>query len=149
MSLEAIKHSYALRQEREWQPPPGRYLSSGWVSTGSESELDPGLHGLALSRTPAWQFRAEKQVVLASKPVIICLTRGEELFFAENETLGIVATGETVFEAVEEFGEQLVDSYFHYKHLPWERTTGEATKLKQFYEEFFSEVQVEGRPPGN
>jgi len=62
-------------------------------------------HGLRAfgSETPCWRFADLNTVVLSSKPVLVRISKGESLFFAENENLNIYATGETRDEAIQTF----------------------------------------------
>jgi hypothetical protein len=139
---------YELMRER--QRPVQELAAAGYVATtpsvrtAPERGVDLFPWGRPLFQTPAWRFAAEDHVVLSSKPVAIAISKGEQLFFAENDKLGIVATGRSVFDAVEEFGEQLVESYFHYTRLGWDRVTGRAVELKRFFEDFFRERAAAG-----
>jgi hypothetical protein len=148
MSPASIIEGYELMRERErpmCELGTGGYVEGTFsVGTAPERGIDPFPWGRPLSRTPAWQFAAADHVVFSSKPVAIAVSRGEQLFFAENEKLGIVATGKSVLDAVEDFGEQLVESYFHYRRLGWDDVTGRAVEVKHFFEDFFSEARVAG-----
>ena len=72
--------------------------------------------------------------IRSSKPVSVKVSKSESLFFAENENLGIFATGESRNEAIQAFCEQLVHFHDHYTNLNWEQVTGKAHRLKQYYE---------------
>jgi hypothetical protein len=96
--------------------------------------------GFSAAQTPCWRFTALGKVVLASKPVSIRTSKGESLFFAENENLGIYATGESRNEAIQAFSEHVVHFYQHYKGLSWYRVTGEAHRLKYLYENLFRDA---------
>ena len=150
MSLAAIMDGYKLMHERLHPYPEhgyGNFMETATeIATAPERDLDPGLHRISISRTPAWQFSFAEKVVYASKPVMICITKGENLYFAENSNLDIVATGETVFDAINEFSELLVDFYCHYRGLDREEVTGDAKRLKALYDDLFTEIAVEGRP---
>lgn len=52
---------------------------------------------------PRWLFAITECRLKANKAIHIRLTRGTELWFAENEQLDVFATGSTTQEAVEEF----------------------------------------------
>lgn len=148
MSLSAIMGAYELMRERlhpYLQYGRGRFMeTTPSVATAPERGLDPGLHGLLISRTPAWQFSAAERVVCALKAVVIRITRGEALYFAENSNLDIVATGETVLDAIDEFSQLLVDFYLHYRELSWDDAIGDARRLKELYGNLFVEGSVEG-----
>jgi len=148
MNVASIVGGYDLMRERQYLPEEhagaGFVGSGSFVGTAPERGLDPFSYGRLLSRTPAWQFAGEDHIVFSSRPVTIALSRGEELFFAENETLGIVATGESILDAIEDFGAQLVESYFHYTGLGWDRVTGRAVEVKRFFKDFFRVGRVAG-----
>jgi hypothetical protein len=139
MSLAQISESYELRDER-MDFIPERFKSGVATSaTASELVIRPWPGGFSSARTPLWRFASSHVVLLSSKPVSVRITRGESLFFAENENLGIFATGESRNEAISAFSEHLVHFYEHYKRLDWDDVTGEATRLKKIYEDVFEE----------
>jgi len=74
----------------------------------------------------------------ASKPEVK-ITKGNELFLAENERLNIFATGPSADEALREFGSILVYFYEYYKKLNWDQVTGQAKDFKKIYEKIFYE----------
>ncbi|MBI4639925.1 MAG: hypothetical protein HY731_04485 [Candidatus Tectomicrobia bacterium] len=122
-----------------WQP------SQAMVPAEIMSYPPDGLNELRArikSHFPVWTFTSQQVKVVSSKPIQVHISRGEELFFAENETLRIYATGETMEEVIQDFIEQVIHHYHHYRRTPWERVTGEAAKLKKLYEEIFTEVNL-------
>lgn len=140
MNLSQVNESYELRNERlEFIP---EHFKSGVATPATASELvvKPWPGGFSSARTPLWRFRSPHVVILSSKPVTVKVHRGEALFFAENENLGIFATGESRNEAINAFCQDLVHFYEHYKRLDWDRVTGEAMRLKKIYENLFQEV---------
>ena len=74
---------------------------------------------------------------------LVKVSKGESFFFAENENLGIFATGESRNEAIRAFNEHLIHFHKHYKQLDWNKATGEAQRLKKIYEDLFKEVRHE------
>lgn len=142
MNSVQINESYELRDERLGFIPE-RFKSGVTVSTtASELALKPWPRGFSAIRTPLWRFASPKVVVLSSKPVSARVSKGESLFFAENEKLAIFATGASRNEAINSFGEHLVHFYEHYKRLDWDDVTGEARRLKEIYEDLFEEVDA-------
>ena len=67
------------------------------------------------------------------EPVRVKISKGEILFFAENEFFGIFATGESRDEAINNFSEQIIHFYNHYKQLNWNRAAGEALRIKKLF----------------
>ena len=68
------------------------------------------------------------------EPARVKISKGEALFFAENEYFGIFATGESRDEAINNFSEQIIHFYDHYKQLNWNRAAGEALRIKKLFE---------------
>lgn len=140
MTLTHINESYELRDERLRFMPEHFQRGVTAVSTASELDVPPWSSGFSAIRTPLWRFSSMHTVIISSKPVSVRISKGETLFFAENENLGIYATGETSGEAIHAFSEHLVHFYVHYTRLSWDRVTGEARRLKKLYEDLFQDV---------
>ncbi len=141
MSLAQINESYELRDERLGFIPEN--FSRGVIdtSTGLEDNVKPWRWGSIIVKTPLWRFTSPKSEVISKKPVLVKISKGESLFFAENENLGLYATGESRDDAIRAFCEQLMHFYKHYKGLKWNRVTGEAYRLKEIYEKLFREIR--------
>jgi len=143
MSQVQIHESYELRKERSESFPQNFKRCLVPISTAPESDIPSWFSGFSVViKTPAWEFSSSYATVRARKPVLVKVTRGETLFFVENETLDIFATGETREEAKRAFDEHLIYFYNHYKNLSWDRVTGEAERLKRLYEDLFQDVTI-------
>ena len=94
---------------------------------------------------PQSLFVAEGLKLRALKPVAIRVSRGQDVWFAENERLDIYATGESKEAAIQEFRLLLVRFYCHYKSLDAQKALKRARELKQLFEERFAEVSSESR----
>ena len=140
MNQVQIHESYELRKERSEFFPQDFKRCSVPISTAPESGTPSRFSGSPVVKIPAWEFSSSYATVHARKPVLVKVTRGETLFFVENETLDIFATGETREEAIRAFNEHLIYFYNHYKNLSWDRVTGEAERLKRLYEDLFQDV---------
>lgn len=140
MNQVQIHESYALRKERSEFFPQDFKRCLVPISTAPESDIPSRFSGSPVVKIPAWEFSSSNATVRALKPVSVKVTRGETLFFVENETLDIFATGETREEAIRAFNEHLIYFYNHYKNLSWDRVTGEAERLKRLYEDLFQDV---------
>lgn len=140
MNVAQIVESYELRDERLDSFPENFKRGVKSASTASELGLRPVSWGSSTTKTPLWRFRSSHAVVLSSKPVSVKISRGESLFLAENENLGLYATGDSRDEAIGAFCDQLIHFYKHYKGLGWNRVTGEAHRLKEIYENLFRET---------
>ena len=94
---------------------------------------------------PVWDFfGAGHHLRVVGKPISITLSRGEELWFAENEHLDIFATGESRDDAIREFHVLLVHFYQHYSTLDEEKALKRARRLKRLFRERFTEGADEG-----
>ena len=143
MNVAQINESYKLRDERLGFIP--EHFNRGVVgtSTGLEDDKKPWRWGSIIGKTPLWRFTSPKAEIISAKPVLVKVSKGESLFFAENENLGIFATGESRNEAIRAFNEHLIHFHKHYKQLDWNKATGEAQRLKKIYEDLFKEVSHE------
>ena len=143
MNVAQINESYELRDERLGFIP--EHFNRGVVGTptGLEYEVKPWRLNFAIVKTPLWRFTSPKVDIISAKPVLVKVSKGESLFFAENENLGIFATGESRNEAIRAFNEHLIHFHKHYKQLDWNKATGEAQRLKKIYEDLFKEVRHE------
>lgn len=137
MNAVNIAEGYQLRDERLRFMPENFQRGVATLSTASELDARPWPSEFSAVKTPCWRFSALDRVVISSKPVSIRISKGEALFFAENENLGIYATGETRSEAIQAFSDHVTHFYHHYKTLSWDRVTGEACRLKKLYEDLF------------
>lgn len=143
MNVAQISESYELRDERLGFIPETFSRCVIDTSTGLEVNIKPWRWGSIIVKTPLWRFTSPKSEVISAKPVLVKISKGESLFFAENENLGIFATGESRNEAISVFNEHLIHFHNHYKHLDWNKATGETQRLKKIYEDLFKEVRHE------
>ena len=89
-------------------------------------------------KRPMWEFNSEKITLTSSKPIAVKISRGETSFFADNETLDIYAIGDTIEDAINDFGIQLLDFYEHYCALDSDQANSNALKLKNTYLNLFT-----------
>ncbi len=110
--------------------------SSSWSPSREElqSRLDKEFN------VPQSDFVGEGIRLRAVRPVAIRMSRGEELWFAENDRLDIYAIGESKEAAIQEFKLLLVRFYNHYKSLDTTRALKRAKELKQLFVQRFVEV---------
>lgn len=90
---------------------------------------------------PIWTISGTKKKYKVSKPIKARIYSEGELFFAENETLVIIGSGETIDEAIDDFGRHILHFYQYYKKLSWDKVTGDAIRLKNIYETLFIEQE--------
>ena len=140
MTATEVGENYALKEERQSYFPANFTSLVKGESTAPELDVANSLWQHAGPYTPLWRFASPIAVIRSSKPVSVKVCKGESLFFAENENLGIFTTGESRDEAIQSFCEQLIHFHNHYTNLNWEQVTGDANRLKQYYEDFFRKI---------
>ena len=94
------------------------------------------------TRVPLKRFVSGAELLVSEKPIQITLHFEDGYFIAENETLHIVATGESTTEAVDDFSEQLIHFYNYYSALDDGDVTGSAVSIKAIYADYFSDQSV-------
>ena len=95
----------------------------------------------AVVRVPVRRFRGSHSTIEASKPVEVTFTLADDLCLAENETLSIYATGETIEDALSDFIDQVVYFFHYYRSLPDDDVIGEAVRLRRLYLAGFKEIE--------
>jgi len=78
--------------------------------------------------------------VVSVKPVEVTVDRDEGFFIAYNETLQIWAADESAEGAIQDFTEQVIHFYFHYRKKSADTVTGIAAKLRTIYSDNFREA---------
>jgi hypothetical protein len=116
----------------------------GGAAMGMNSEkLDVDLNGANSSleqfAAPKSTFVGDRIRLIAKKPVIIYITRKEELWFAENEKLNIYATGADSVSAIRDFESQVIYLYDHYRSMSNDGLPQHARELKALYLYIFYE----------
>ncbi|MEW6249077.1 MAG: hypothetical protein AB1716_00395 [Planctomycetota bacterium] len=93
----------------------------------------------AIRSAPIWRVREQERCFRLVQPLMVRVRQEEDFFFAENETLRLVATGTNLEEALGDFSFQL--TYFHqyYTQIPADKVVGEAKRLKRLYQRIFVE----------
>lgn len=136
MNLARIKETYRERENRIGFIPDDYQRGGLPAFTAGDLDATPKIHEYTASKTPILRFVFHRKIIKPPKPVSVTISKGEKLFFAENENLNLYATGETRQEAVQEFCEQLAHFYRRYKKLSWDEVTGEGHRLKKIYNQF-------------
>jgi hypothetical protein len=86
-----------------------------------------------LFEAPKTTFVGQSIRLKAKKPVIIYITKREELWFAENEMLNIYAIAADYVSAIQDFEAQLIYLYNHYRFLSDDGLPQHARELKAIY----------------
>lgn len=91
-------------------------------------------HGYSV---PLWSIGTRIKKYKVPKPVKVNIYMEDNLFFAESESLVVVGTGESITDAIDDFGKQIIHFYKYYKKLSWDKVIGDAERLKGLYETLF------------
>jgi hypothetical protein len=89
---------------------------------------------------PLFQLTVSGQTLFASKPIGIKVTQDGPWFFAENETLKVVGTGESYEEAVRDLEQHIIHFWRYYQSLQDSQVTGDAVRLKGLFSNLFSDL---------
>lgn len=98
-----------------------------------------GSKPLILSRFPVKTKR-----YCTAKPIRVKVYRDDDIFFAENETISVWGAGETQQEAIEDFCEQVLYFFEHYKKIEKSKLSELALKLKEIYKDLLFEEEHAG-----
>lgn len=106
--------------------------------TAHERTPDKDFRGQNLY-APLWSVSSQKKRYKLSKPIKVHIYSIGNIFFAENETLVVVGTGDSVTEAIDDFCRHIIHFYQYYKKLSLDKAIGDAVRLKKTYENLFVE----------
>lgn len=90
-------------------------------------------------RVPKYDFVVGNHRIIPSKPVQVTVYKDEDYFVACSETLHIFAAAESAQSAIQDFSEQVVHFYFHYRERPENSVTGLAARVKAIFAQHFHE----------
>ena len=146
MSLaDTITNPETLLRERRHEVPD-QFSSQARISIKT-AELTPTeiLDTFAKAgKFPLFRIRVSEREYLPSKPILIHIYQDGDWFFAENETLVLVGTGQSKEEAVLDLEQHIVHFWNYYKKLMDDKISGDAVRLKKVYSGLFVEKQREG-----
>jgi len=91
--------------------------------------------------SPLWTITTPKKIYKVSIPIKVRVYSEDNLFFAENETLVVIGTGNSIDEAIDDFCKHIVHFYHYYKRLSRDEVTGDAVRLKNLYDTLFIEQE--------
>lgn len=90
---------------------------------------------------PLWTVVTRTKKYELAKPLKVHIYSEDGLFFAENDTLIITGTGDSIEGVMNDFCGHVSYFYHYYKKLSWEEVIGDAARLKKLYETLFSEQE--------
>ncbi len=91
--------------------------------------------------SPLWNITTQTEKYKVSKPIKVHIYLEDNLFFAENETLVVVGTGNSINEAMDDFCRHIIHFYHYYKRLSRDKVTGDAIRLKKLYDTLLAEQE--------
>ncbi|MBI5208222.1 MAG: hypothetical protein HY934_10625 [Candidatus Firestonebacteria bacterium] len=113
------------------------------VKVGSATNIDLKDFFIPIDRsnkiTPIWTIKQKAKTFYVRKPITIKTFREDNLFFVENDNLGIYGFGESPQEALEDFKSHIIYFYNYYKNLTMDQITGDAIRLKKLYKNLLVE----------
>jgi hypothetical protein len=131
VSVAALAPDYVQEVTKDWHPvqvEPG-------VETGTDYVAPPK------RRVPQYEFRSGSRRILPIKPVQVTLFEEDGCFIACNENLHIWAVDDNPQAALQDFEEQVVYFFYHYKAKSPASLLGSAARLKKLYSESFQESE--------
>ncbi len=137
-----VQDTYTTVKGRKDDIPFGNVKRNIYDSTEVDFNADEYLESLNLKSFPKWTFKTIDFKIFASKPIEVKINRQNRNYFAENESLDIYSIGSSEEEVIEDFCQQLIYFYKHYKELSWDKVIGQAKKLKELYEDIFQEMVI-------
>jgi hypothetical protein len=139
--MNTVSNSFTMSGARE-DAYPDRYTTREDAFEKTDREVDGSkLFGESVCyEVPVWCFSDGESLLRAKRPVVVRFSRGSELFLAEHDGLDIYASGESLADAVDCFNRLLVQFFWHYKQIGWDRVSGDAKRLKYVFEDQFSEA---------
>lgn len=120
----------------------GQEALGGWLRRDvvSRSAITSDLRPPTLMRVPLHRILGVGRVVRATRPLVVTIQKGEDLYLAEAEVLGVFASGESVGDAMRDLSEQLLYFYDLYTSSSADQLTGQALELKRIYSAGFEQV---------
>ena len=143
MTSTALVESYERLHDRrsEW---PQNYTGATIVVGTASQEIRPEEyfygHAHKFNLAPLLKFQVSGKTYLINKPILIKMNHEENSFFVENDNLVLCGVGNNREEALDDFLMHLEYFYHFYGRQNERDLTGEALRLKQIYNNLFSEI---------
>ena len=90
---EDVEAGYDLIRDRKLDIPFGDYEVGSLDSTEIDFDANDYVGRIITKTTPKWQFITSDLKVYSSKPIEVVITREDGIYYAENESLEIYASG--------------------------------------------------------
>ncbi len=89
------------------------------------------------NQIPASKFKSGDVTLVSSIPVSIAVSVADGLKIAESETFGIVSSGASFDEALQDFQDEIVYLFDYYGTMPDEQLAPDTLKLKGIFRNYF------------
>lgn len=136
-----VQNTYDLVKNRKDDLPFNINKCDTYDSTDVDFDANDYIGSLT-TKVPKWNFKSLNFKIYSSKPIEVVISRQNGRYFAENESLDIYAIGASEEEAIDDFCQNLIYFYKHYKALSWDKVTGRAEELKQLFDNVFQETLI-------
>lgn len=83
---------------------------------------------------PIWIISTETHSIDLTKPLLLELSREEDLYIFFNEETRLLGTGKSKYEALEDFMNSFVEVYTSYKETPLEQLSEKAVEFLKYLE---------------
>lgn len=141
MSPQLTEYAYDIMKEKA-EDIPENYIRSGDSVVVTSPEINTRevfSHQRKYPPAPIWRLQEDNKKYRSSKPITVKTYRDDDLFFAENETLTVCGTGDTVQGALQDFCLHIIYFFEYYKKLDGSKLTGDALRLKELYQDLLIE----------
>ena len=101
------------------------------ITQNSSPRINEDEHAIPhVIRLPLYKFQSESKVLMSDKPVEITITTEENNYFAENESLSIYASGDSIEFVIKEFSHHIIHFFEYYKTKNAKEFICKAVRLK-------------------
>jgi len=83
---------------------------------------------------PLWALQIKGKLYKLSLPIEVHISKEGDLYFAENETLLLSGSGQSIREAIEDIQSDVFYFWNYYRNLSPDEIIGDASRLKEIYE---------------
>lgn len=94
-------------------------------------------------KLPLFQLVVSGRTFFPSKPIGVQVTQEGPWFFAANEALNVVGTGQSLEESVLDLEHHIVHFWEYYGSLQDSQVTGDAVRLKRLFSNLLAEADYE------
>lgn len=133
---------YDILEERKMEAPPRGFVPQHLeVETGSSMSMFQHVSAASVEiRVPLFGVNDGATQLRARRPIVVRLYQEGEWQVAENESLNVIAHGESLGDAMADFQKVVVHLFSHYSQSREADLTAEALRLKHLYADTFAGI---------